>query len=359
VRSAETALRELGLDFLPVLLRKSGRLRSNEAWAAVRRVLVALGGTDAARELERLRPEWPRKNKKRFEALLEGLRTARPDVDPGILERVRKELEPFRNSRSYSTENPQVRRIVAMGRAAVPALLKVLEEPEPAFGPGFYKEAASDAFAALVDEEDLPALARLLSEGILVAARCFRGLRSEAALDALLVPVGKGMMSYELLEALEVHHGEPRVQQALVAYLEKYGLGGGFHVGQVAEFLGEAGAFEAVPVLRRLLEPARGIEIRRPVANALVLLGERDAIPVLIEILDTPAASHRSYVRHAAGENLNRLVGRTVFLGRFEPGGEHTGNYEDAAREFRTWWETNREKLTYDRERRRFRVEGS
>lgn len=354
---AEAALREAGPDAIGAMAAAANGLSGEAAWTRFARVLRSFGAQAAADALELARPRWPAEAVERLAALRDELSdaTRSSEVDPKIDEEVRKLLSSLSGARSYSSDNPIVQRIAAMGRKAVPSLGKYLRELRPGFPPGgFDGHAAGDALEDLVEEEDLPMLAELLENGILEAARAAAAIGTEAARDALLVPVGKGMLGHDLVSALTGWRDDPVVHRALIEFLRTSGPHGGWNVGAAAEFLADGRVVEAVPVLQEILAAATEVDTLRPVAEALAELGEKAGIPVLIDCL-AESGFHGDWQRHEAGEALNRITGRRIYIGSFHPG-KSEGNYEEAAEEFRKWWSESGDHLEFDPKWRRWRV---
>ena len=104
-----------------------------------------MDAADAAKALKALQPDWPPKARVRLDKLLAALTAGPGPADPEVLGKVRKLLDKFEGVNSYSSNDPAVKRIVAMGRPAVPALIQVLREPRRGFGIGFVESAATDA----------------------------------------------------------------------------------------------------------------------------------------------------------------------------------------------------------------------
>lgn len=349
--SAARALTTLGVDAMPVVVKKCTSLRSQESWMALEIALEAMGRRTAAARLDGLRGKWPSSAKKRLEELYAFLNFKGAEGDPEVAEKVRKLLAKFEGANSYSSDDANVKAIVALGRPAVPCLIGVIRASN---GFGMELTAACDALEALVEKKDLPALTDLLASGKLDVAQCLRPLKSEEALDALLIPLGKGKTNYELFDALRAYKDSKRMRAALVRYLKSYGSTGDQQAGRAAEFAGEVRAYEALPALEALL-PLRGESgYQRSVATGLVLLGAKKGIPLLIELF-AEGGDRDGWERHTAGETLNDVVGQRAYKGTF--GGSAmtaTGNFDEAVAWFRDWWKDHEDEIVFDREKGRW-----
>lgn len=355
---AYQSLCEFDANAIPTMVVTTRCLKTDRAWELLERALRSFGSAHAASALDSGRERWPREAQIRLGKVVDSLRAeGLAAADPGIEKKVREEFAPFASANEFSPQNPRIRRVVALGRDAIPVLVKILREYAGDVYNGFVANAAAEALANLVRVEDLPVVARLLEDGILVAATAMRNLHCDAGRDALLVAVARGFMDWDLLNALRAYGEDERVQRALVRYLEEVGRKGGSGCGVVAEYLGEAGNFDALPVLRELVI-VYDLDVRRPVATALVNLGEKDAIKVLIEIVagGAGASGHENWQLQEAGVALNRVVGKRIFIRGAGPDSETAPNYAEAAEAFRAWWEENSEKLEYNRQWRTWKV---
>jgi hypothetical protein len=278
-----------------------------------------------------------------------------PKVAPEKLwEKIRTILSEFRGARSWTTSDPRIDAIVAYGRPAIEPLIRYLREAHLADSRGsdFDLQSAALALSRLVDDRDIPALARLLDDGQLEAAGAFASLRSPAARDALLVPMRKGFVSWDLMEALEAYRGEPPVRKATLEFLEKFGSALDYGTGTVARFAAGGGMFDALPVLKRLLALGGG-NARLELAKAVVHLADAAGIPVLLEIFAAGDEGGAGFDRHEAGEELNRILRERIYVGSYD-GPATRGNFAVAAERFAAWWEKAKEKIRYDAKRGRW-----
>ena len=352
-KGAARALAAMGVDAIPVIVEESPRVKTDKAWTALGECATAMGAAEAAAALGAVQPRWPAAARDRLKSLVESLRAAAPASSPEVAQRVREILVPYARANSWSTDDPAVRRIVALGHDAVPELLKIVGEPSRGFN--MESDVAAEALSQLVRAEDRPLLAKHIAQGDLKLAKALARIPGEESLDALLVPVGKGLMSHALLEALREQASSPRVEKALVDYLDRFGTGD-YQTGAVAEFLGERGVWDAKPILSRLLKDCRGSDCGRRIAQGLVQLGGKEGIPVLLDVFSATGGRHDEWDRHEAGEFLNRVRGERTYVGSFGGPGESQGNFEEAAASFRAWWATAEATIRFDRETRRWSV---
>jgi hypothetical protein len=355
---AADALGRLGVDAVPALLTGAAKLTTDVHWAAAERACRAMGAAKAAEALADRSDAWPKAQATRLVGLVDRLRAAkapaaRPDApaEGDVGARARKILASFEGESSYSSEEPRVRQLVALGRDVAPVLLEEMRRRGSwGPGPGFRATAAADAMAGLATDEDLDALAQLLADGHLIAARSFQRLQGDRVVAALLAPVSKGFVDHDLLEALRRHRKDERVRPALLEWLEEHGASASFEVGHAATFLAEDGAREAVPLLVPLLDGASEPEALVEIAKAVVTLGDPRGIPVLIDVMRR-GGSRTGWAEHSAGEALNRVVGETIYAGSAGPGMGVTGNARAAAGRFAEWWEASKDRLRFDDER--------
>jgi HEAT repeat protein/PBS lyase HEAT-like repeat-containing protein len=280
-----------------------------------------------------------------------------PRSPEAVVRSVASILGEITNQHWYSSSNDQVPQLVALGHDAVPALLRVLRGASHQEMARMH--AAADALVKLVQERDIPLVARLLEEGHLDAAKCLDKLRGDASRDALLRAPAAGFLDHDVLDALEAYRTDPAVQAAVLSWLENHAQDNVWTAGRAARWLGDAGAVQAVPALRQLLEtnPRAGIAI------GLAQLGGREGVEWLVgwfcdvgrsgEIASGPDLSDRRQQFVDAGEALNTIIGRRVWSGHMARSGI-TGNVREAAEEVFDWWAESSAKLRFDENGRRW-----
>jgi hypothetical protein len=364
--SAEVALTRMGPDALVVVLGGLDRFRTDDDWEALTRVVAGMG-LDGPNKLLELRGTWPRASEGRLALVEKEARrraeTAPPAPPPGgapspllpksppqVEAEVRKALDEYRTVSRMSSGDAAIRRITALGHAAFGAVVAVLRESKG--HEGMLQSAIVAVLKQIGEAGDEPVVAELMREGHLAAAAALLRVQTPAALDVLVDEVERGFVDHTILESLEPRRREPRVPKALIGWLQAHGRKGSFDTGQVAEFLGEARAAEAVPVLLPLLDVSLPSDGRMRVAKALCDLGEKAGIPALIGVLAGEGEDmHGDWPRHTAGEALNRIAGKRYYSGSFQPGSS-TGNYDEAAQAFRGWWEAVQDTIRWDPARR-------
>ncbi len=349
--SAAAALARLGPAAVPAVVSAASALKTDEHWAALEKALVGMGAAEALKELEKVDGNWPGSATGRKRILIEHLRaTVTAGTPDAIAAKVRAILETFERESTYTSGDRRVTDLVRLGRPAVPALLEDLKRAE---SHSFRPKAASEALRRLLVVEDVPTVARMLEEGHLDVAPALSRLPAEVVVPALVAPLSKGYHSFALVEGLTPFKSDKRVQVALIRWLEADpDADGSSLIGSTARLLGEADVRDAVPTLLAIVERGVGSMNRREVAEALVTLGERRGIEVLLDLFRSIAPARPTYDRHAAGERLNDVVGRRIYRGTSGPGGESDGNYEEALAQFDAWWAEVRDTIRYDPDRR-------
>ncbi len=366
--SASRAIGALGTDWVPDLVAAALRIDGEAAWTAFEHALARMGQSEAAFALAGCRSRWPKASVERLTSLqdrLEDTRVVLPsenkpiENEPGVEARVRRLLAHLETANSYSSMDEGVAAVIAIGRPAIPALVRIMREVhgvDPG-GAGTIRRGAQDALAGIVDVTDVPFLRELVVDGIDDAALALRRIGGDAARDALLAAVTQGHASHLLVDALRGFAGDPAVHTALITWLEGHGEFGSYDVGRVAEFLGEAGAREAGPILDRLLGIPLRDECRARVAAARAQLGGKNGLAVLIDVLGTSPNNNveiRDGTRLRAGNSLNRLTGKAWFKGGYDDHFSAIGNFDEAARQYREWWTTAESRVRFDLVRRRW-----
>jgi len=248
---------------------------------------------------------------------------------------------------SYSPQDAEILNVIRIGRPAVPALLAMLRQPSGQHL-GFRQEAVCDALSGLAKEQDRAALTDLLLAGHLVVARCFTPLHGDKTLDTMIAALEQGLCNHDLLTLLEGYSSSKRMAAALTQYIKRNGRSG-FVAGSVAEFLGEIRAYDAVPVLEGLLPVRGGTQYRRGIGTGLSMLGSKKGIPILLDVFET-SGRRSKWPRHGAGQTLNTIVGRRIYLGSLGDGSmDAGGNFVEAQRQFREWWKKHEATLKFDR----------
>ena len=392
--SAEKAIGGMGLDALPAVLDAVGASKAATDGHALALAIAAMG-KGATKALQDLRPNWPKFMDTSLGAVLTEVRSleekaeaaaapktaATPSPDD-VDAQVSAILESYRGTRSVHMPDPSVAKIARLGHAAVGALMRALEDSENAEAWALMRMASS-ALAEVVDESDAPMLAASVRAGHADVEAAFASLRSPEAMEILAGLLREGQFGTTLDSVLEGKLDIPVIAAACCAWLERpvfegdmdfaiakmaEAVGGGLHhhlPPEVAAQLGmkpEPGVKEAVAPLKKLLERELRIDAKRRVASSLANLGDKSGIEALIGVLGSGKRPNPwgpwDYEIHAAGEHLNAISGTTLYQGKYEPSHsgvtELTGNVEEAAKAYRAWWETSKEKVRFDETQRKW-----
>jgi len=362
-RGASRALSQVGVAAVPTIVKMSTRLKTPEAWDALTHACLRMDRMAVRKALEDLRAKWPVRARESFDALQSRLIIRVPYGDPEVGRKVRAILNTFGKSNSYQSDDPSIDQIVAFGRDAVPELLRALEERDATeitsgFSLSFRKTAIADALKKLVIPEDRPSLIRILRGGVNEAATVLATIPGEESRDAILGLIREGKLDHVLLDALDVFRDDPDVQATLIEALQKIEDNDNYKIGFLAELLGEAQCFQALPVLKQRLTTAEGLQNRRMLAVSVTLLGGQEGIRALIDLLGESGRGGPRYNQHTAGETLDNISGKDFYKG--EDGGPDSrgprGNFKEAKTAYDAWWTEVQGKLKYDRDTLRWIV---
>jgi HEAT repeat protein len=351
--SAEKAVGGLRLDALPTVVAASAKLETDADWRSLARALGAMNG-GVSKSLEELKPSWPKGTEVRFAALIRSL----DDVDVGA--KVRAILAKFRGVRRLSIPNPEQRQIVAFGRAAVASLVEALCEPA-VHSDWALRSVAKYCFGELADESDVPMIGKMVRSGHAEFGAALGRLSSPEAVALVAELIRTGRFGTELDEMATPHLGDAAVAAACCAWLREPNYEGDmeFAIAKMADVVSgedQVTVPDAVEPLAKLLERPLRTDSRRRVASALVRLGDKRGVPALIDVLESSAETDMTdtgYERHAAGEHLNSVSGTKTYVGTALHDDKTdytrwTGNFAEAAKQFRAWWEKSKDKLAFD-----------
>jgi DNA-binding Lrp family transcriptional regulator len=312
---------------------------------------------------------------------------AAPRTPEEVAARVRELLDSGYSSRCSTGYDEE---IAKLGRPAVAPLLEGLRSLEP----GHTGDSLScSALRILAEKEDVPALRDLLLAGRVNVASALEKLQGKGvpeATNALLDAVAAGGMDRDILRILAKAPDRERVVKAV---RERIGDGKGIPEGDraaPAELFGALRVRDALPILREWAATSRTPGPLVAVADALVLLGDRKGVEVLVHVAgerrtrfpcraSTPeeekAASSPGRLcpggfddsdRERAVERLGTIAGKGVYdlaeywrrdLPRRGPEARSPDDVlDDAAAAFRKWWEASGERLRYDAEKGRWVV---
>jgi hypothetical protein len=351
-------------------------------------------GPDAADAVESLRATWPKSAVGRLDEVLRTMRGGAPAplaaAKDGIPEtpadvdaKAREILEKYRNVRTMRSPDPNVDRLVDLGRPVLGTLIRVLSD-SAAHDAWAIRQVAQGAIGRIARDEDVPMLARLMRSGHKELEAAFAGIQGPSATSAVAALVKEGAFYTRLDALLEGRVSEPAVIDACTAWLRHpvYEGDRDFAIAKMADVLSggdrsdvvdglppgfdDPGAvmFDAAPALFSCLALELRAEARRRVGAALVRLGDKRGFPVLIEALvasDPEPRGPDDYSRWAAGKQLEKVSGIGAFRGESRHGGDAggatwTGNFAEAAPKFRKWWDASKDKLVFDRATRKWSV---
>jgi hypothetical protein len=349
------------------VLEQVERLVADEHWKALESACLAMGSQEVVAWLDAT-DGWPQAHE-RWKALRTRLVAAgptQPTLGPplpkspaAVATEVTRILDSFDKDPTFMSSDPRIDDLVRLGRPAMGALFEATRERR--IGRTYARMAVLHALERMVTVDHLPVLAGMLANGDLAVGAALKRLPAEQVIPVLLDTVARGHLSFEMLETLKFFERDPRVVKALIAWLEgRVGPEASSLSGSVAESLARARATEAVPVLVLAMDSPYHAMNKRRLASAVTDLGDKRGIAALIDFFRFPDQDRRffdEYERHVAGEDLNRVVGRTVYRGSYtsrgnSPRATAEGNYEEAAREFATWWDGAKATLRYDPESR-------
>lgn len=271
--------------------------------------------------------------------------------------KVREILAVHRDSNKEAVPDPCRPQLVALGRAAVPALLKVICDDDLSVR-GMMKSSAAKALPELVADGDAEMLARRMREGHRELEYSFARLRAPTSLLVYASLIREGCFSYGLVEVVSQHLSDEDVVDGCCGWLAapKYDGDKDWAITMMANIAAAFGPRAVAPLQALFQKPLRS-DARIAVATALVRLGDKDAIPAVIDTfaapVDEPGARPDGLHRHLAGNLLNAVSGTRLYVGRvvydFPKGKTNwTGNFDEAAKGFREWWKKSKDALRFD-----------
>lgn len=375
--SAAASLVQMGADGVSAIVANADMVKSDAGWDTLRDALVRIG-EPAAKELERSRARWPAGSAKRLEAALEATQQSLTVSPPDVAKKVDDTLQSFRGGNSFSDSDPRVRRLVLLGRQAVPALLAALErmaEPPPAppaeaepvgdappgFGLGEFgsRSAALAALESLATDADVPRLARLLDLGMAEASAVLAKIGTRPAVDAILSAVARDEMDFSIGRALESVRQDPRVGTAVCDWVTRNAKRDDHTMAAAADFLADSDDPGAAIVLLAALPNCREGQTVKCVGIALANLGRKEGIEALVDLVTGALDTSHIWPMTAAAEKLNEIAGRPIYTGsnRWREGmdEQNARAVTEAAPAFRKWWDSAKATLRYDPKTRKWR----
>lgn len=271
--------------------------------------------------------------------------------------------------------------LVLLGHDAVAPILALLSESEHG---GMRHDVACAALSALVEEEDVPALRGALLGGETEVSAALVRLRLrgvDPAEDPIYEAVAAGRLTRAVCDALSRLPDRARSAKAVLAWVEDQGISRPTD-GQrsdVARLLEKLDAREAVPVLEDWVASTKSPSAFSALGSALTRLGSAKGIEVLVHIVgerrlrfpcrpSTPeevaaetapgrmcGEGFHSYERSKAAQLLSEIAGPGAFpTPTRKRDGQPSWDAADdetldrAARAFREWWETSKDRLRFD-----------
>ena len=385
--SAENAIGAMGVDALPSVLASIAASKTEPDWHALALAVAAMG-PGASKALADLRPSWPEFAATRLPAVVDEVRSLeekaakrtapsaeRPTTPEDVERAVAEILSKYEGATTFTSNDPSISKIVRIGRPAIGVLVRELCEAET-HERWAMRMAAQEALVEIVDESDAPMLAAAAREGHVDVEAAFEKLESPAAVEALAGLIRDGVFDTSLDSVLANKIARPEIVSACCDWLAKPVYEGDmdFAIAKMAESVSgghmrmppevaarlgltpeqRRGMTAAAAPLARLLARDLRIDARRRVASALVRLGDKAGIPVLIDVVVSKRSDDfTGYERHAAGEDLNEVSGTKLYVGRtveVDDGTGHRweGNFAEAAEGFRAWWAKSKDELRHD-----------
>lgn len=268
-------------------------------------------------------------------------------VDPEVDAKVKELLDRLPKDR-FMPDDPAVLELVALGRAALPSLVKELGG-STRVARGFRPGAAAAAMGRLCTKEDTPLLARLLDEGSLRVASVMVDVNDPEAVPALVRALQAGRLSYEVAQALR-HFRDDRTRVPVLRFLEEHGAAYPPGTMVLFDLVVEMDMREAVPALTAIAK-AGGDDSQRNArivnaCRALVQLGDAAGLPPLIAALTLGGSD--DWLVGWAGRTLNRVTGQDHW--------KEGGDGADARKRYEEWYESVRENLVWNETSRTFGV---
>lgn len=272
--------------------------------------------------------------------------------------------------------------IAKLGHDAVAPLLeglRKLKEDHPG------DSLSCGALTLLAVKEDVPAIRELLLAGRTNVARALERLQEKGvteATDALLDAVAAGRIDSDVLEALEKAADRARVVKAVRTWVDgKEEVGEGDRI-DVARFFAACEVRDAAPTLRSWAATSKKPRTICAVAYALVALGEKDGVALLVTIASERVTRFPCRASTPEEEAAAAAPGRRCpegfddsdreralnILEKISGGGIH--HFDDSWRRdlprdenvndvldrvaalYRTWWDGAKDRLRYDPEKK-------
>jgi hypothetical protein len=359
-RGAEDALVAMGVAVIDEISAKSG----DGAWKALEKICARIGSKASAERLDTLAgtvKDSTRKSK--LTALAAKLRSNVPGAgfDAELAGRVNALLAPLRTATSFSSTDPVVDKLVDLGHGAVPILLTHLR---PADRAGMVGSAIQEALKRMVEPGDHPILRESLLRGNQQVAAALAKLLADGLTEALKTlhdGVEKGVFGWEMARALEASPEPVDTARVVSQWFKTHPAAPEYIIASGAELLGKLGVLESAESLVPWSVKAKEQQTIYHVGRALTLLGDSKGIPMLIRIVGNEGFSDTRFGgwnRPHAAKVLNEISGKSLAIAEDQISGEATAEQEQqlaaAAKEFKSWWESVKGRLKFDRSTRQW-----
>ncbi|MCG3135958.1 MAG: hypothetical protein HMLKMBBP_03737 [Planctomycetes bacterium] len=344
---AEAALRAIGADAIPVLAEAPCA-----AGTPRRRALEELCRTaDPVAARSRLREAAVATGDSGWREELVAMSKAAESADD-VAAKVSAIFEKVRGRRSWSSSDPELGELVALGRPAFPLILdqaRTGDRHEAAF----LIERSLDRLSL---PEDIPALRGVLLTGdadvVDHALARLANSGSFAAEQALVEAVRQGIMSFDIGRALRQARDRVAAGAAVLDWARKNPRAESWHAWPAAEALAALrpdGAVEAVAALAAAQTDAQGL---CGVGSELLRLGDLRGADALLKLLRGESTDRSSDGWRLADcvKTLDRLTGLAHPDLHRSRGREDVdpAPYRKAADDFAAWLAENRAKLRFD-----------
>jgi hypothetical protein len=355
-KSAETGLAAMGLDALPTAVAASDKLKSDDAWAAFARAVAGMG-PGAADAVEDLRGSWPKGSETRFVRLESDVNAAAgaaalaamPDSPTDVSALIDATIRELSQRRYFSYSDPKIAALAALGRPAFGHCMRILRDRGTDALPGVenYKapRIAKVVLVSIARPGDVPVVDALVRSGYPAAAYVLRDVATPEA-GAVFVGAVRLGLDHDICSAIEKRAPDERVGRELAAWIAGKTDEERYLVGSAALAAGRAGAPEAAAPIEAFLGKTTEAMVRAQCCVGLARLGVATGVAGLVERLEDAAHPDAA---HVAGIALNETSGREEYKGGYDEDVKGwRGNFADAAKTYRAWWDSVKDKAKFD-----------
>lgn len=347
--SARNVILRLGPTSFPLVIEEMGRVPGGPPWDELNPVATSMD-VEWVKAIEEMMKVSDAARKERLEELH---RTAKQSgsetkdalagVDPAVAE-VLAAIDPKRASSSQSLE---MKKMIALGHSAVPALLKALTQCD-AVGQRARASTAAYALRELVTEEDAPAIEAAVLEGHGIAAVATERLSAPRAAAILAKAFDRDLIGPAVEKAAKERTGQPVLTKAVTSWIQRHLLRTRpDDLTVVVEVLGRIGDETAIPLLVKVDEQIPlEVESKWQVSAARIRLGDADAVIPLVGLFGTHAKL-KGFVAGTLRDIFGDLIPEKVWNrgAKGDPRPDSTFDVEA----FVAWWDAAHAKFTFDR----------